>query len=127
MTNRSVETVLTAADKVKVALSLIVIASGVIGFYALSAQPMVLRVIVVLAALGAAIAIAWVSEPGKQFLVFAREAYLEARRVTWPTRKETLQMTGVIFAFVVVMALFLWTVDKSLEWLLYDLILGWKR
>ncbi|MCV4784395.1 preprotein translocase subunit SecE, partial [Escherichia coli] len=30
-------------------------------------------------------------------------------------------------AFVVVMAVFLWLTDKSLEWVLYDLILGWKR
>ncbi|WP_085318140.1 preprotein translocase subunit SecE [Derxia lacustris] len=127
MTNRSVETVMTAADKVKVALSLLVVVAGVGGFYALSAQPMVLRVVVMLVAIGVAVGIAWASEPGRRFLGFARESYLEARRVTWPTRKETLQMTGVIFAFVVVMALFLWLVDKGLEWLLYDLILGWKR
>ena len=51
----------------------------------------------------------------------------EVKKVVWPTRKEALQMTGYVFAFVVVMALFLWLTDKTLEWLLYDLILGWKR
>ena len=44
----------------------------------------------------------------------------------WPSRKETVQTTGLVFAFVVIMAVFLWLTDKSLEWVLYDLILGWK-
>ncbi|NDH30496.1 MAG: preprotein translocase subunit SecE, partial [Betaproteobacteria bacterium] len=48
------------------------------------------------------------------------------RRVVWPDRKETVQMTLTVFGFVVIAALFLWIVDKSLEWILYGLILGWK-
>ena len=51
----------------------------------------------------------------------------ELRKVVWPTRKEALQNTGYVFAFVFTMALFLWITDKVLEWALYDLILGWKR
>ena len=43
------------------------------------------------------------------------------------TMTEVVQMTGYVFAFVVVMALFLFLTDKTLEWVLYDLILGWKR
>jgi preprotein translocase subunit SecE len=70
--------------------------------------------------------IAWFSQPGKRFLSFARDSYEEARRVTWPSRKETLQTTGVVFAFVVIMAIFLFIVDKALEWSLYDLLLRWK-
>ena len=38
-----------------------------------------------------------------------------------------MQTTAAVFAFVVAMALFLWLTDKSLEWVLYDLILGWKK
>jgi preprotein translocase subunit SecE len=76
-------------------------------------------------ALGAVVM--WFTEAGKTFVAFARESWEEAKRVVWPTRKETLQTTGVVFAFVFVMALFLWITDKTLEWLLYDLILGWKR
>ena len=51
----------------------------------------------------------------------------EVRKVVWPTRKETTQMTLYVFGFVVLMALFLWLTDKTLEWVLYDLILGWKK
>ena len=70
---------------------------------------------------------AWFSEPGRQFAVFAGEAVTEVKKVVWPTRKETFQTTAAVFAFVVVMAIFLWISDKTLEWVLYDLILGWKK
>ena len=67
------------------------------------------------------------AEPGKQLVAFGRDSWREVQKVVWPSRKEALQMTGYVFAFVVVMALFLWLTDKTLEWVLYDLILGWKR
>jgi preprotein translocase subunit SecE len=69
----------------------------------------------------------FVSEPGRQLIAFGRDSTREVRKVVWPTRKEAMQMTGYVFAFVVVMALFLWLTDKTLEWVLYDLVLGWKR
>jgi preprotein translocase subunit SecE len=114
------------ADKLKVALALALVAAGVVGFYLLSEQALVLRVLSVLAGLGAAVAVASQSEPGRRFVGFARESVTETKKVVWPSRKETVQTTGMVFAFVVVMAIFLWLTDKSLEWVLYDLVLGWK-
>ena len=64
----------------------------------------------------------WFTEAGKTFLAFARESWEEAKRVVWPTRKETLQTTGVVFAFVFVMALFLWFVDAGLLWVTQKLL-----
>ena len=58
---------------------------------------------------------------------FFRQVRAETAKIVWPTRKEALQMTGYVFAFVFVMAFFLWLTDKTLEWVLYDLLLGWKR
>ena len=58
---------------------------------------------------------------------FGKDCVGELRKVVWPTRKETMQTTGAVFAFVVVMAVFLYLTDKSLEWVLYDLVLGWKK
>jgi len=84
------------------------------------------RVGILLGGIALGIVIAWFSPPGKRFLGFARESYDETRRVVWPSRKETVNMTGIVFALVVVMALFLFIVDKLLEWGLYDLLLGWK-
>jgi len=115
------------ADKIKFALALMLLAAGVAGFYLLSEQAMILRVLSVLAGFGAGTAVAWFTEPGQRFFSFSKEATTEAKKVAWPTRKETMQTTGIVFGFVVVMALFLWLTDKSLEWVLYDLVLGWRK
>ena len=115
------------ADKLKFALALALLAAGIAGYYLLSAQPAVLRVVSVLVGVLLGSLVAWRTEPGRAFFVFARESWSEAKKVVWPTRKETVQTTGIVFAFVVVMALFLWATDKTIEWTLYDVILGWKR
>jgi preprotein translocase subunit SecE len=72
----------------------------------------------VMGGLLAAGGVAWMSAPGKEFFAFAQEAWHEAERVSWPTRKETIQTTGIVFAFVVVMALFLFGVDTFLAWII---------
>ena len=115
------------ADKLKFAAALLLLIAGIAGFYLLGEQPMILRVLSVLAGLGAAAMVAWVTEPGQRFFAFGKEAVVETKKVVWPTRKETLQTTVAVFGFVVVMAIFLWITDKGLEWALYDLVLGWKK
>ena len=115
------------ADKLKFALALILLGSGVAGYYFLGEQPMILRVLSVLAGMAAGVAVAWFTLPGRQFFECGKEAWAETRKVAWPTRKETVQTTGIVFAFVLVMAIMLWITDKGLEWVLYDLVLGWKK
>ncbi len=117
----------TIVDKVKLAVAAGAVVAGVAGYYALSASSILLRLLSVIAGIAAGAGIAWTSSYGRDFLAFAREAVVEVKKVVWPTRKETMQTTAAVFAFVVVMAVFLWVSDKSLEWVLYDLILGWKR
>jgi len=126
MANQNVQDVTSAADRVKAALAIAAVIAGLAGFYLLAQQPMIARVGSVLAGLAAGVAIAWFSGPGQRFFAFAKDSWTETRRVVWPTRKETTQMTLIVFAFVVVMAIFLWAVDKTLEWVLYDLVLRWK-
>ncbi len=109
-------------DKIKIAAALILVAAGVAGFYLLDQSPMILRVASVLAGLAAAVVTLWTSETGKQFYAFAQESTAETKKVVWPTRKETLQTTGIVFAFMVVMALFLWVVDASLLWVVKKLL-----
>ena len=77
--------------------------------------------------LGVAVAVFMTSEVGKQFVAFGRDAWREAKKVVWPSRKEAMQMTAYVFGFVVIMALFLWTTDKLLEWAIFDLFLGWRK
>jgi preprotein translocase subunit SecE len=114
-------------DKAKLVVAVALVALGIWGYYWLGDTAIVLRVLTVIAGLLAAGAVAWWSAPGKQFAVFAGESVAEVKKVVWPTRKETIQTTAAVFAFVVVMAVFLWLTDKGLEWVLYDLIMGWKK
>jgi preprotein translocase subunit SecE len=126
-TNTQVETVSTGADKAKLAGAAVLLVGAVAAFYMLGKQDLWLRVVALIALLAAAVALFFTSEPGKQLIAFGRDAVRETKKVVWPTRKEAMQMTGYVFAFVFVMALFLWITDKTLEWVLYDLVLGWKR
>ena len=105
-------------DKAKIALAALCVVLGVWGYYYFSETAQVLRVLMVLGGLLAAGGVAWLSAPGKEFFAFAQEAWQEAGRVSWPTRKETMQTTGIVFAFVVIMALFLFAVDTTLAWII---------
>jgi len=105
-------------DKAKIALAALCVVLGVWGYYYFSETAQVLRVLMVLGGLLAAAGVAWLSAPGKEFFAFAQEAWAEAGRVSWPTRKETMQTTAIVFAFVVIMALFLFAVDTTLAWII---------
>ena len=122
-----VETVSTGADKAKLAVAGLLVVAAVVVFYVLSAQDLWMRVAALVVLLAAAVATFFTSEPGRELIAYGRDSVKEVKKVVWPTRKEALQMTGYVFAFVFVMALFLFLTDKTLEWVLYDLILGWKR
>ena len=122
-----VETVTSGADKAKLAIAGLLVVAAVVVFYALGRQDLWLRTVALVVVLAAAVATFFTSEAGKQLIAYGRDSIREVRKVVWPTRKEALQMTGYVFAFVAVMAVFLWVTDKTLEWLLYDLILGWHR
>jgi preprotein translocase subunit SecE len=115
------------ADKIKITLAGLVLLAGLAGFYYFSALPLVARVGMVLVGIALGVVIGWFSAPGRQLAGFAREAIDETKKVVWPTRKESFQTTAAVFGFVVLMAIFLWLVDKGLEIGLYDLVLGWRR
>ena len=122
-----IETVSTGADKAKLAAAAVLVIAAVAVFYALSKQDLWVRVAALVVIMLMAVATFFTSEAGKQLIAYGRDSAREVRKVVWPTRKEAGQMTAYVFAFVFVMALFLWMTDKTLEWVLYDLILGWKR
>lgn len=122
-----VETVTTGADKAKLAVAVLLLIGALVAYYGLSKQGLLAQVGALIVLLAAAVATFFTSEPGKALIAYGRDSVREVKKVVWPTRKEATQMTGYVFAFVVVMALFLWMTDKTLEWVLYDLILGWKR
>jgi preprotein translocase subunit SecE len=115
-------------DFVLLALAGALAVAGIVGYYWLGENALlILRVLAVLGGLAAGVALALFTAPGRRFAGFAGEAIVEVKKVVWPTRKETVQTTAAVFAFVIAMAVFLWISDKTLEWVLYELVLGWKK
>lgn len=127
MATTQIETVSTAADKAKLAGAVVLAVGAIVAFYLLSRQGAVVQWIALLIGLAAAVGVFAASEHGRQLLAFGRDAWREVKKVVWPTRKEAIQMTGYVFAFVVIMSIFLWLTDKTLEWVFFDLILGWRK
>jgi preprotein translocase subunit SecE len=127
MATSQVETVTTTADKARLALAGALVVAALAGFYLLARQGQIAQWGALLVGLAAAAVVALTSERGKEFMAFGRDAWREVKKVVWPTRKEAIQVTAYVFGFVVLMALFLWLTDKTLEWVFYDLILGWKK
>jgi preprotein translocase subunit SecE len=106
----------------------VVLAVGaIVAFYLLSRQGALVQWAVLLVGLAAAVGAFASSENGRQLWAFGRDSWREVKKVVWPTRKEAIQMTAYVFAFVVVMSIFLWLTDKTLEWVFFDLILGWRK
>lgn len=122
-----VEDVTSGGDRVKLILAILVVVAGVVGFYLLRDQALIFRVLSVIGGLVLGGLIARTSTQGRRLLAFLRESWQETRRVVWPTKKETWSVTLYVFLFVVVMAIFLWLVDSGLQFVLYDLVLGWSR
>jgi len=126
MSNTNVETITSTADRIKLSLAVLVLIAGIVAYSMLDGQPGLVRVGSFVASVIVAALVAWWSEPGRRSIVFARDSYTEMRRVVWPQRKETMRMTGIVFAFVFAIAFFLWIVDKAFQWIVYGVLLGWN-
>lgn len=126
MATTDVETVGSGADKAKLAGAVVLAVAGFVAFYLLSARGAIVQWVALLVALAAAVVVFGVSDAGKRLVAYGKDSVKEVKKVVWPTRREAIQMTAYVFAFVFVMALFLWLTDKTLEWVLYDLVLGWR-
>jgi preprotein translocase subunit SecE len=127
MATSQVETVSSGADKAKLGLAGALVIAALAGFYLLGKQGQIAQWGALVVGLAAAFVVFMTSESGKEFVAFGRDSWKEVKKVVWPTRKEAIQMTLYVVGFAVVMALFLWLTDKTLEWVFYDLILGWKK
>ncbi|MDD2845496.1 MAG: preprotein translocase subunit SecE [Rhodoferax sp.] len=126
MATPQVQTVNTTADKAKLALAAALVLASLVAYYALGKQGPLFQWLGLLALLGLAVVVFLLSESGKSLTAFGQDSVREVKKVVWPARKEAIQMTVYVFGFVLIMALFLWLTDKTLEWFFYDLILGWK-
>jgi preprotein translocase subunit SecE len=127
MVTTQVQTVSTGVDKAKLAAAAALVVAALAAYYLLAKQGQLAQWGALLLGLAAATVVFFTAETGKELYAFGRDAWREIKKVVWPARKEAVQMTAYVFVFVLVMALFLWLTDKTLEWLFYDLILGWKK
>jgi preprotein translocase subunit SecE len=127
MSTIQVQTVNTTADKAKLAVAVTLVIASLVAYYALGKQGPLFQWLGLLAGLAAAVLVFLMAESGKALVAFGRDSVKEVKKVVWPARKEAVQMTVYVFGFVLIMALFLWFTDKTLEYVFYDLILGWKK
>ncbi len=127
MATPQVQTVNTSADKAKLAASVVMVIAALVAYYALGKQGPLIQWLGLLAGLAVAVVIFLMSESGKELVAFGQDSIREVKKVVWPARREAVQMTAYVFGFVLIMAIFLWLTDKTLEWVFYDLILGWKK
>ncbi len=127
MANPNVETISTSADKAKLGSAGVAFVAAFAAYYVLHSQQIWLRILALVLLLALAAGLFLLAEPGKALIAYTRESVREVRKVVWPERKEAIQMTAIVFGFVILMALFLWVTDKTLEWVFYDLILGWTK
>lgn len=127
MSNSSqVETVSKSGDKVKVILAVVILIAGIFAYSFFTDYNIYARLGMFIVGLVVAIAIAATSDSGKRAFGFASGSYTEMKRVVWPSRKETIQMTGIVFAFVSIMAILLWIIDRLITWIVYGVVLGWN-
>jgi preprotein translocase subunit SecE len=127
MAASQIETVGSGLEKTKLAASAVLVLAGLAGFYYASTQGVWVQWALLIVGLVLGVGVFLIFESGKQLIGFGRESWRELSKVVWPARKEAMMMTAYVFGFVVIMALFLWLTDKTLEWVFYDLILGWKK
>jgi preprotein translocase subunit SecE len=110
------------ADKIKLFLAAAVIAAGIYGFYHFADQLLVLRVVGLIVVVAIAAGIALQTAVGRNSWAFIQDSRTEVRKVVWPTRKETMQMTLTVMVMTVIMSLILWGFDTLLSWLVRLLI-----
>ncbi len=104
------------ADKIKLAVALLILLVGMVAFYLLPEQSTLLRALGLLVLVGISTAIALQTEVGRSGWDFVVGARTEARKVVWPTRKETMQTTLIVVIMVVIVGILLWLLDMGLVW-----------
>jgi preprotein translocase subunit SecE len=103
-------------DLIKWLFVILLVASGIVSFYYFDEQSVLIRVVTLLTVTIIAVWVAAKTERGKYTLNFIHESHIEVRRVVWPTRQETIQMTSIVLFMVVLLALVIWALDGILMW-----------
>ncbi len=106
----------SALDTAKLVTAVALLLAGIVAYYALLGQPEYVRWLVMVGGLVLAAGVFAFSGYGRNFWLFVRDSRVELRKVFWPTRDETLKVTGIVFIFVTIASLFFWVLDIVLAW-----------
>ena len=98
-------------NKIKLAVALLLLIAGVVGFYYFASSALVVRILIVLGGIVAAAFVASQTPIGVNAIGFVSDSIKETKLVVWPTRQETIQTTVAVFLLVLVMGIFLMLVD----------------
>jgi preprotein translocase subunit SecE len=98
-------------DAIKWILTVAALTGAVYANHSLVDGSMLIRVAVIIVLIAVGMAVGFSTAKGKAGLSFAKEAKIEARKVVWPTRAETVQTTIIIIIAVALVSLMLYGMD----------------
>ena len=105
-----------ALDTIKLLLSLAIMVGGLVGYYMLPELALPLRVLMVIGGVIVGAAVGMMTAKGQRLWKFIQGSRVEIRKVVWPTRQETTQVTIAVFIFTFLLGLFFWALDSGLLW-----------
>lgn len=114
--NTQVEADVSVSDIVKQVFSVILVVSGIAGFYYFSEVQLLFRVIGLLLVFCSVVALVLTTSIGRFVWAFVVESKIEVKKVVWPNRDETVRTTLMVFAMVSVVGIVLWLLDTFLFW-----------
>jgi len=112
--NAQVESQNTVLDWFKWILVMLLLAAAIGGNYYYGSESLLIRTLGVVALSLVAVGIALTTAKGRYVNRLRKEAWVEVRKVVWPTRQETTQTTLIVIGVVLLVALILWGIDSLL-------------
>jgi preprotein translocase subunit SecE len=116
MNDAAQESVGGGVDVMKLIAAVLLVIAGIVAFYVMQTQADWVRWGAVVAGVVLAVAVFASSARGRAVWQFMLDSRQELRKVSWPTRQETTQMTLVVFVFVILVGFFFWGLDLFLAW-----------
>lgn len=104
------------ADTAKLAVAIVLVLTGIAGYYLLGSQGAWLRWLAVAAGLLLAAVVIATSRYGAALKQFMADSRIELRKIVWPNRQETGVTTLVVFVFLLLAGVFFWGLDLALAW-----------
>lgn len=120
--NSTVSPQSSAADTAKMVIAIAILLGAVFGYHYFSDSPQLYRVLGIVGAAIVSLLVAAQTAMGQAGIRFMADARMETRKVVWPTKQETIQVTMIVIFIVILVGLILWGLDGFLGWVVKGLI-----